>query len=94
MRGGESGDGRGFLWVLWFHLPTLIPPTAPYSLMNLSLTLSALMVTASLNKKKKRHLALNCRADCIWSFNTYKCNNKKNFTTTTTKILSKRYLLL
>jgi hypothetical protein len=29
--GGQSGTGAGFLRVLWFPLPILIPPTAPYS---------------------------------------------------------------
>jgi hypothetical protein len=27
--GGQSGTGVGFLWVLRFPLPILIPPTAP-----------------------------------------------------------------
>jgi hypothetical protein len=29
--GGQSGAGEGFLWVLWFPLPILIPPVAPQS---------------------------------------------------------------
>jgi hypothetical protein len=29
--GGQSGTGVGFLRVLWFPLPILIPPTAPQS---------------------------------------------------------------
>jgi hypothetical protein len=29
--GGQSGAGAGFLRVLWFPLPILIPPTAPLS---------------------------------------------------------------
>jgi hypothetical protein len=29
--GGQSGAGAGFLRVLWFLLPVLIPPTAPHS---------------------------------------------------------------
>jgi hypothetical protein len=29
--GGQSGTGTGFLRVLRFHLPILIPPTAPHS---------------------------------------------------------------
>jgi hypothetical protein len=29
--GGQSGTGSGFLWVLWFPLPILIPLTAPHS---------------------------------------------------------------
>jgi hypothetical protein len=27
--GAQSGSGAGFLQVLWFPLPMLIPPTAP-----------------------------------------------------------------
>jgi hypothetical protein len=30
--GWQSGTGAGFLWVLWFHFPVLIPLTAPHSL--------------------------------------------------------------
>jgi hypothetical protein len=37
--GGESGTGVGFLQVLQFPLPILIPPVAPHSLIVLSLTL-------------------------------------------------------
>jgi hypothetical protein len=29
--GGQSGTGVGFLRVLRFHLPILVPPTAPHS---------------------------------------------------------------
>jgi hypothetical protein len=29
--GGQSGTGAGFLWVLRFPLPILIPPTVPHS---------------------------------------------------------------
>jgi hypothetical protein len=29
--GGQSGTGAGFLLVLWFHLPILIPLIAPHS---------------------------------------------------------------
>jgi hypothetical protein len=29
--GGQTGTGAGFLLVLWFLLPILIPPTAPHS---------------------------------------------------------------
>jgi hypothetical protein len=35
---GRSGTGAGFLLVLGFPLPILIPPTAPYSLIILSST--------------------------------------------------------
>jgi hypothetical protein len=52
--GGQSGIGAGFLWVLWFLLPILIPPTAPHSLIILSLTLFSLILTASLNNLKKK----------------------------------------
>jgi hypothetical protein len=32
--GGQSGNGAGFLLVLRFSLPVLIPPTAPLSCIN------------------------------------------------------------
>jgi hypothetical protein len=40
--GGLSGTGAGFLRVLRFPLPILIPPTAPYSLIILSPALYSL----------------------------------------------------
>jgi hypothetical protein len=45
--GGENGNGTDSLWVLWFHLSTLIPPTAPYSLIILSVM--PFILTVSLN---------------------------------------------
>jgi hypothetical protein len=39
---GKSGTEAGFLCVLWFSLPILIPPTVPYSLIILSSTLYSL----------------------------------------------------
>jgi hypothetical protein len=38
--GEQSGTGADFLWVLQSSLPIFIPPTAPYSLMNLSMLYS------------------------------------------------------
>jgi hypothetical protein len=29
IRGGQSGTGAGFLRILWFPLPIIIPPMAP-----------------------------------------------------------------
>jgi hypothetical protein len=40
--GRLSGTSAGFLQALWFPLPILIPPTAPHSLLDLSLTLYSL----------------------------------------------------
>jgi hypothetical protein len=40
--GGQKGTGVGFLRILRFPLPILIPPTAPHSLIILSSTLYSL----------------------------------------------------
>jgi hypothetical protein len=34
---GQSSNGAGFLRVLWFPLPILIPPTAPYKYSSITL---------------------------------------------------------
>jgi hypothetical protein len=48
--GGQRSSGVGFLGVLQSPLSILIPPTAPYSLLNLSSKLYILITDNKLNK--------------------------------------------
>jgi hypothetical protein len=54
--GGKNGTGAGFLLVLRFPLPILIPPIAPYSLIILSPTLYCLDTDNVVKEQKERKM--------------------------------------
>jgi hypothetical protein len=66
--GGQNGPGTDFVWVLWFLLSILIPRTALYPLIVLSLVLCAVNTDCIVKLQKERKGMLVCS---VMAWNKY-----------------------